>query len=76
MNRLLGRGKRKKIEVVRTGKGVTTDKQGIADEFCMYFSSIVRDVSGYSDESLAHNIETAVEDEFHFKVAGKSFGGG
>ena len=35
LNRLLGRGKRKKIEVVRTGEGVITDKKGIADEFCM-----------------------------------------
>ena len=44
-----------------------TEKKGIADEFCMYFSSIVGDVSGDSDESLAHNVVTAVEDEFHFK---------
>ena len=33
----------------------------------MYFSSIVGDASEDSDESLAHNIVTAVEDEFHFK---------
>ena len=44
-----------------------TEKKGIADEFCMYFSSIVGDVLGDSDESLAHNVVTAVEDEFHFK---------
>ena len=40
LNRLLGRGKGKKIEVVRTGEGVITDTKDIADEFCMYFSLI------------------------------------
>jgi len=41
LNRLLGSRKRKKIEVVRTGEGVITDKKGIADELCMYFLFIV-----------------------------------
>ena len=53
--------------MVRTREGVITDKKGVADEFCMYFSSVVGDVSGDSDESLAHNVVTTVEDEFHFK---------
>ena len=44
-----------------------TEKKGIADEFCMYFSSIVGDVLGNSDVSLAHNVVTAAEDKFHFK---------
>ena len=37
LNRLLGRGKRKQIEVLRTGEDVVTEKKSIADEFCKYF---------------------------------------
>ena len=42
LNRLVERGKGKKIEVVRTGEGVITDKKDIADEFCIYVFFIYR----------------------------------
>ena len=67
LNRLLGRGKRKQIDVVRTGEDVVTEKKSIADEFCKYFSSIVGDVLRDSDETDAHLLVPAVEDDFHFQ---------
>ena len=66
LNRLVGRGKRKQIEVVRTGEDVT-EKKSIADEFCKYFLSIVGDVLRDSDETDAHLLVPAVEDDFHFQ---------
>ena len=38
LNRVLGRGCRPQIEVVKTQDGVVTDKQEIAEEFKCFFS--------------------------------------
>ena len=70
LNRLLGRGKRKKTEVMRTGKGVTTDKQGMSS-VCI-FHLLLEMCQG----TVMSLWPIRVRWLFHFKVAGKSFGGG
>ena len=64
VSRLLDSGGRKGIEVLKTDRGVITDRQQIAEEFGRYFSSIVGRVEQCP---LDHKKGVVCETQFEFK---------